>query len=112
MQAMNCRSDFSILDVDDELKTLTLICDTREQNTIALKRRLEGIGLPVCREKLDFADYSCRTEHFDFSKRFAVERKIFQSTCPRWGTTVNSHKNCLQKISRLTNLSIRVPIID
>ena len=76
MQVMNCHSDFSILDVDDELRTLALICDTREQNTTALKRRLEGIGLPVIREKLDFADYSCRTEHFDFSKRFAVERKM------------------------------------
>lgn len=76
MQATNCHSDFSILDVDDELRTLALICDTREQNTTALKRRLEGIGLPVIREKLDFADYSCRTEHFDFSKRFAVERKM------------------------------------
>lgn len=76
MQATNCHSDFSILDVDDELRTLTLICDTREQNTTALKRRLEGIGLPVIREKLDFADYSCRTDHFDFRDRFAVERKM------------------------------------
>lgn len=76
MVEMNCRSDFSILDVDDELKTLQLICDTREHETTALKRRLEGIALPVRREKLDFADYSCRTEHFDFSKMFAIERKM------------------------------------
>ena len=73
---MSCRSDFSRVEIDRELKTLTLICDTRERETTALKRRLEAIGLPVIREKLDFADYSCRTEHFDFSDCFGIERKM------------------------------------
>ena len=72
-----CRSDMiSPAEIDEEMKSLSLICDTREQNTAALRRRLEGIGLPVCREKLDFGDYSCRTEHFDFSSRFSIERKM------------------------------------
>ena len=73
---MNCRSKISPAEIDSELKTLTLICDTRERETAALKRRLEAIGLPVIREKLDFADYSCRTEHFDFSDCFGIERKM------------------------------------
>lgn len=73
---MICRSDFSPADITAELKTLTLLCDTREQDTASLRRRLEGVGLPVRREKLDFGDYSARTENFDFSKAFSIERKM------------------------------------
>lgn len=69
-------SDFQLFEIPDELKTLQLVCDTREQNTILLRRRLEAIGLPVLREKLNFADYSCKTEHFDFTRTFAIERKM------------------------------------
>ena len=61
----SCRSDLSPSEIEGELATLTLIVDTREQDTAMLRRRLEATGLPVVREKLDFADYSCRTEHFD-----------------------------------------------
>ena len=73
---MNCRSNLSLVDIENELKTLTLICDTREHDTLALKRRLEAIGLPVVREKLEFGDYSCRTQNFDFSDCIAIERKM------------------------------------
>lgn len=72
----SCRSDLSPSEIEAELATLTLIVDTREQDTAMLRRRLEATGLPVIREKLDFADYSCRTDHFDFRDRFAVERKM------------------------------------
>lgn len=73
---MTCRSNISIADIEDELKTLTLVCDTREHDTPALRRRLEATGLPVVREKLDFGDYSCRTKNFDFTDSLAIERKM------------------------------------
>ncbi|MDO5547715.1 MAG: ERCC4 domain-containing protein [Eubacteriales bacterium] len=76
IRMMSCRSELHPSEIEDELKTLTLVCDTREHDTTALRRRLEGTGLPVIREKLDFADYSCKTEHFDFTNCFAIERKM------------------------------------
>lgn len=63
------------------LESLTLLLDTREQETASLKRRLKDIGLPHKREKLNFGDYSCEVTlpngsvgRFDWL--FAIERKM------------------------------------
>ena len=63
------------------LESLTLLLDTREQETTSLKRRLKDVGLPHKRQKLDFGDYSCELTMPDgsvvrFDRLFAVERKM------------------------------------
>lgn len=63
------------------LDTLTLLLDTREQDTPSLHRRLKNIGLPHKRQKLDFGDYSCEVTLPDgcvvrFDRIFVVERKM------------------------------------
>ena len=63
------------------LESLTLLLDTREQETASLKRRLKDIGLPCKRQKLDFGDYSCELTMPDgsvvgFDKAFSIERKM------------------------------------
>lgn len=63
------------------LEHLTLLVDTREQNTPAFRRRMKDTGLPWERKKLDFGDYSaqCRLEDgrvLDFSTKLAIERKM------------------------------------
>lgn len=63
------------------LESLTLLLDTREQETSSLKRRLKDIGMPHKREKLNFGDYSCELTMPDgsvvrFDRLFAVERKM------------------------------------
>lgn len=63
------------------LESLTLLLDTREQETASLKRRLKDIGLPCKRQKLDFGDYSCELTMPDgsvvrFDRLFAIERKM------------------------------------
>lgn len=68
-------------DVDSCLKNITIISDTREQPTDRYKRRMEQIGLPYVREKLDAGDYSCRCllpdgSDFNLSKYIAIERKM------------------------------------
>lgn len=78
---MICRSDMDIFDVKHALEHLTLLVDTREQNTPAFRRRVKDTGLPWERKKLDFGDYSARCELdkgmvLDFSKEFAIERKM------------------------------------
>ena len=68
-------------EVEQALRNLTVIVDTREQDTRVFRNRLEQVGFPFIRQKLDFGDYSCRTElsdgsSVDFSDRFAIERKM------------------------------------
>ena len=41
------------------LDSIFLIVDTREQPTEAYYKRLEAVGVPYVRRKLDFGDYSC-----------------------------------------------------
>lgn len=67
-------------DVETALATLTVLVDTREQDTPALRRRLALLDLPHERRKLDYGDYSAKftmggIEH-DMSQHFAIERKM------------------------------------
>lgn len=68
------------VEVKAALKTLKLIVDTREQDTKAFRRRIELIGLPSERRKLDFGDYSASVlingSELSFERSFAIERKM------------------------------------
>ena len=67
--------------MDGVLKTLFLIVDTREQPTAQYHKRLESVGIPYRRQKLDFGDYSCGYLALDGSeilldKEIVIERKM------------------------------------
>lgn len=69
------------VDIENTLKTLTLIVDTREQDTERARRRISRTELPYMRRALSFGDYSCFVTlpdgaEFDFSNSVAVERKM------------------------------------
>ena len=70
----------TIPEIDSALKTLTVLVDTREQDTPLFRKRLQRIGLPAKRRKLDFGDYSCSVmadgTEIDLSVSFAIERKM------------------------------------
>lgn len=68
-------------EVSEALEHLTLLVDTREQDTLSFRRRVKEVGLPWERCKLDFGDYSMRVEleggqEVDFSPAVAIERKM------------------------------------
>lgn len=68
-------------EVSEALDHLTLLVDTREQDTLSFRRRVKEVGLPWERRKLDFGDYSMRVEledgqEVDFSPAVAIERKM------------------------------------
>lgn len=68
-------------EVSEALEHLTLLVDTREQDTLSFRRRVKEVGLPWERRKLDFGDYSMRVEledgqEVDFSPAVAIERKM------------------------------------
>ena len=78
---MMCRSNMDYFDVQTALENITILVDTREQDTPQARKRLEGMNLPYERQKLDFGDYSAKckvseNEEIDFSDVFAVERKM------------------------------------
>lgn len=68
-------------EVSRALRNLTLIVDTREQDTDRLHRRIRQTGLSFVRQKLDFGDYSAKTTldngtEFDISSSVSIERKM------------------------------------
>lgn len=68
-------------EVSEALEHLTLLVDTREQDTLSFRRRVKEVGLPWERRKLDFGDYSMRVkledgQEVDFSPAVAIERKM------------------------------------
>lgn len=67
-------------EVSEALEHLTLLVDTREQDTLSFRRRMKEAGIPWERRKLDFGDYSMKVEledgnEVDFSPAVAIERK-------------------------------------
>ena len=68
-------------EMENILKTIFLIVDTREQPTEQYYKRLDSVGIPYRRQKLDFGDYSCGylTENgFEvlLDKEIVIERKM------------------------------------
>ena len=66
--------------VEQVMKTLTVLVDTREQDTPRFRRRMQALGLPYARRKLDFGDYACAVtdsgREIDLSGQVAIERKM------------------------------------
>ena len=74
-------SEYSIFEINQMLESMTVLVDTREQDTPAFRRRMEQICRPYERQKLDFGDYSCAVtspdgERICLDRLFAVERKM------------------------------------
>lgn len=62
--------------VDKALSTMTVLCDTREQNTLRARKRFKQIGVPIERAALSFGDYSVRCDVLDLRDNVAIERKM------------------------------------
>lgn len=68
-------------EVKAALERMTVLVDTREQSTPRFHKRMDAIGVPYIRRKLDFGDYSaaCTLEdgtELDLSGSVAIERKM------------------------------------
>lgn len=70
-----------IFEVKYALEHITVLVDTRERDTPALRKRLKDIEYQYERCKLDFGDYSAKCSlsngsEIDFSKSICIERKM------------------------------------
>lgn len=68
------------VEVEQIMKNAVLLLDTREQDTLALHKRLELSGIPYKRTKLDFGDYSIACDingkELNLKDVVCVERKM------------------------------------
>ena len=62
-------------EIDDVMKTFTVIIDSREQETERARIRYRQFGCPYRREKLDFGDYGA-TLYFPDGKQRIIPTKI------------------------------------
>ena len=58
------------------LGTMTVLCDTREQDTPRARKRLQQIGAPIERVALSFGDYSVKCDGLDLREKVCLERKM------------------------------------
>ena len=68
-------------EIDDVMKTFTILCDTREQVTERSRIRYRQFGCPYKRQKLDFGDYSAVLylpdgSEYSLADKCVVERKM------------------------------------
>ena len=68
-------------EIKKALEAAVLLVDTREQPTAAFKSRMEKVGLPYERQKLNAGDYSVKTiaengTEINCERLFAIERKM------------------------------------
>lgn len=63
-------------DVANALKSMTILIDTREQDTARARRRIAQMQVPTKRQKLDFGDYSARCPSLDLRDKVVIERKM------------------------------------
>lgn len=68
-------------DVKHALSSMTVLVDTREQDTMAFRRRLDAMACTWKREKLDAGDYSCQCilpngNVYSMADRVVIERKM------------------------------------
>ena len=55
---------------------MTVLVDTREQDTMRARKRFKNIGAPIERVALNFGDYSARCPALDLSDKVVIERKM------------------------------------
>lgn len=64
------------LDVKSALESMVCLVDTREQDTPLFRKRMQSLGVPHERRKLNFGDYSVKCDRADLSASVSVERKM------------------------------------
>ncbi len=67
-------------DIDEAVGKMTVIVDTREQDTVALRNRLQHLGAAYVRHSLSVGDYSARytlgAAETEYLLPVAIERKM------------------------------------
>lgn len=64
------------VEVKTALESMVILVDTREQDTPRLRARLQSMGVPHERYKLNFGDYSVKCNDLSLADVVCIERKM------------------------------------
>lgn len=64
------------VEVKTALESMVILVDTREQDTPRLRARLQSMGVPHERYKLNFGDYSVKCNGLSLADVVCIERKM------------------------------------
>lgn len=72
---------YSPFEINRMLKNMIILIDTREQETPQFKKRVDDLGCPVERSKLEYGDYTAKTilpngEVYSLADKVVIERKM------------------------------------
>ena len=68
------------IEIEDILKTFSIVADTREQSTSKAKKRFEAFGVPVSRATLNYGDY-CANVVIDDKPLHDINGRISAPCC-------------------------------
>ncbi|MEE1047097.1 MAG: ERCC4 domain-containing protein [Clostridia bacterium] len=100
--------------MENILQTMFLLVDTREQPTEQYYKRLDSVGIPYRRQKLDFGDYSCgylASDGFEvlLDKEIVIERKMsLDEICANF---TKGRDRFAREFERAANSSAKVHLI-
>lgn len=100
--------------MENILQTMFLLVDTREQPTEQYYKRLDSVGVPYRRQKLDFGDYSCgylASDGFEvlLDKEIVIERKMsLDEICTNF---TKGRDRFAREFERAANSSAKVHLI-
>lgn len=100
--------------MENILQTMFLLVDTREQPTEQYYKRLDSVGVPYRRQKLDFGDYSCgylASDGFEvlLDKEIVIERKMsLDEICANF---TKGRDRFAREFERAANSSAKVHLI-
>lgn len=101
-------------EMENILQTMFLLVDTREQPTEQYYKRLDSVGVPYRRQKLDFGDYSCgylASDGFEvlLDKEIVIERKMsLDEICANF---TKGRDRFAREFERAANSSAKVHLI-
>ena len=75
--AMNCRSDLTRAQITRMVLGMTVLVDTREQDTDRARRRLDALEHPIERATLDYGDYAYNCTFPDGSCLLDLSGRVF-----------------------------------
>ena len=96
-------------DKEKFLKSVCIICDSREQKNEHIISQLDKLGINHSRKKLAYGDYSFKIGEYDFSLLYAVERK--SGIEELWGNVTKDRERFEAEIKRMSAISHAATLI-
>lgn len=90
-------------DKEKFLKSVTIICDTREQQNGHITAAFDRLKVNYISAKLPYGDYSFRSDGYDFSLLYSIERK--NGIDELWGNCTKDRERFEREVKRMSAIT-------